>query len=109
MSIVLQVINAVVALEIVVILDVVLEAGYWILLILFYAEQGGNAGYGGNSGCCCNHEIVIAVCGNTGNYEMVVYLVDSELWWRIFILTSYPILMVMVASDAVILETVEII
>ena len=25
----------------------------WILLILFYAGQGGNSGYGGNSGCCC--------------------------------------------------------
>ncbi|WP_297711825.1 hypothetical protein [Clostridium sp.] len=39
----------------------------WILLILFYAGQGGNAGYGGNSGCCCNTNSNCC-CGNTGNY-----------------------------------------
>ena len=38
----------------------------WILLILFYAGQGGNSGYGGNSGCCCNTNNNCC-CGNTGN------------------------------------------
>ena len=39
----------------------------WILLILFYAGQGGNAGYAGNSGCCCNTNNN-SCCGNSGNY-----------------------------------------
>ena len=39
----------------------------WILLILFYAGQGGNAGYAGNSGCCCNTNNNCC-CGNSGNY-----------------------------------------
>ena len=36
----------------------------WILLILFYAGQGG---YGGNTGCCCNTNSNCC-CGNNGNY-----------------------------------------
>ena len=36
----------------------------WILLILFYAGQGGNAG---NSGCCGNTNSNCC-CGNSGNY-----------------------------------------
>ena len=39
----------------------------WILLILFYAGQGGNSGYGGNSGCCCTKNNNNCCCGNSGN------------------------------------------
>ena len=38
----------------------------WILLILFYAGQGGNSGYGGNSGCCCTKNNINCCCGNSG-------------------------------------------
>lgn len=38
----------------------------WILLILFYAGQGGNSGYAGNSGCCCNTKSNCC-CGTSGN------------------------------------------
>lgn len=39
----------------------------WILLILFYAGQGGCGGYAGNTGCCCNSNSKSCCCGNSGN------------------------------------------
>lgn len=38
----------------------------WILLILFYAGQGGG-GITRNSGCCCKSNSNSCCCGNSGN------------------------------------------